>query len=399
MHLIVHRNLLYAPNNYTLCRRYETTQLQEGLFWTMKGPTRAKFQPLHQLPAHTCASMKRRNARWLETEGSHWRQWCEGALLDVLQRSGCSELIDKCREFLCPEAYKMMLEELKDGVVGYTVSPIASKDEAINLCNSLVHDRPHRAASASHFLCLLREVQHPDTVFLKVSSNVGPSSAVDIVVVSENGSFACTEPYFAQIGLPSRHILAVHHALYCDVNVLLHCHPRYLRKFSNPKQGSTALPIAIAQMTWAEKLGQTAHPNNAKENYRKPIITRLTSWSWAIDKVTGRVRREVFGGDAMADAVLRPAPNTLAQAPEAAEATRRKSINALRYAPQAVLNAAVAAASAAKGRKRSNSNSNRGKSVDPESGRALANAPLLGPARPTKRKESGPKPKKKKNRF
>ena len=341
--------------------------------------------------------MKARNGRWMQKEGSHWRQWCEASVLDVLQRSGCAELIEKCREFLSREAYKMMLDELKDGVVGYTVAQIASKDDAITLCKNLGNDRPHRAASASHFLCLLREVSDPGTVYLQVSSNVGSATAVDLVMISENSSFACTEPSFAQNGFPSRHILAAHHALYCDVNVLLHCHPRYLRKFSNPKEGSTALPIEIAQMQRADVLQHTAHPKKVKPNYQKPVITRLTSWSWAMDKVTGRARMEVFGGEAMASTVLRPATNAIAQAPEAAAARRRKSINALSHAPQSVLDAAVAASSTNKSRKRSHSNS--GTAVDPQSGRTLANAPLPGPARPEKRKEVGKKPKGKKRRF
>ena len=303
--------------------------MQEGLFQTFKAPTRSKYQALQQLPDFLWTQMQRRNLNWERKNASQKSEWNEQVMLQTLAHTGCDELVSKCREFLTDMAYKMILQQLSIGTGGYEVERVAVEEARAQL-NVIIHGRSRRAASATHFLCVFeREVsRRQDVVLLKVKARNGRDNAVDLVMVSDTGSFACTEPYFAQYAMPGRHILAAHASQYCNVNVLLHCHPRYHRKISNPPPGK--LQREVAALTWSDKFSQTARTVQQRENYRLPDITRLTSWSWAIDQVSGRRVELILGGEQMAAAALHPPVHAIRDAPESHQSRKAKAINKLR---------------------------------------------------------------------
>jgi len=236
---------------------------------------------------------------------------------------------------------------------------------------------------------LIRSIAlNDDTVFLQVTSNVGKDTAVDVVMVYENGSFACTEPFFAQMGQPGRHILACFHAQFCNINVLQHYHPRDLRKFSKPKSVS-ALPVNIPDLSWQDriKLG-SAKPEQNRLAHRRPQFSRLTSWSWAIRKVSVRADEDLLGGEAYR-ALLRPDPNDVADVPEVREDRRRKARQVVLNAGGDMLERAAAFIQAqmkeSKKRKREEDGEEQ---RDPQSGAALNQPPLPGRNVAAKRKEA-----------
>ena len=367
--------------------------MQEGFHWTVKSGTQARVQPLQQLPFYVGKQLKQRNDTWLAKEGSHWAKWNEGAVLAGLQKSGCQQLIDKGKEFLTPEGFAIMLGELRDGCVGYVVTKLASKVDAIALCKSIPTTRCHRAASASLFLCLLRAtVDHPQTVYLQVSSNVGNDHAHDVVMVHESGSFACTDPFFAQMGMPGRHILACHHAQFCNVNVVLHFHPRYLRKFSKPASVLDG-PFIVATMSLSDKICHgTAKPEHNRQQHVRPQFSRLTSWSWAVSKVMVRAEQEVLGGAETQDA-RRPTVHAIRESLESKLDDARKARNIINSARLPELLQAAALINNLTGEKKNRNPGSRKRKhdggVDPVTGAQLAQPPLTGASHPTKRKKTG----------
>jgi hypothetical protein len=310
-------------------------------------------------------------------------------VLKGLAKSGCQQLIDKGREFLTDEGFRIMLDELRDGCVGYQVTKLPTMAAAEALAQTIVTTRCHRAASASYFLCLLRSIApHDDTVFLQVTSNVGKDTAIDVVMVYENGSFACTEPFFAQMGQPGRHILACFHAQFCNINVLQHYHPRYLRKFSKPKSVSV-LPVNIPDLSWQDRITLgTAKPEQNRLAHRRPQFSKLTSWSWAIRRVSVRADEELLGGEAYR-ALLRQDPNDMAHQPEAREDRRKKARHVVLNAGGDMLERAAAFILAeTKESKKRKLEADEEKQRDPQSGTALDQPPLPGRNVAAKRKDS-----------
>jgi hypothetical protein len=320
-------------------------------------------------------------------------------VLKGLAKSGCQQLIDKGREFLTDEGFHIMLRQLGEGCVGYQVTKLPSKAAAEALCETIVSTRCHRAASASYFRALLRSiVDHDDTVYLQVTSNVGKEIAHDVVVVYENGSFACTEPFYAQMGQPSRHILACFHAQFCNINVLLHYHPRYLRKFSKPTTPRGA-PVLIPDLSWQDKIKLgTAQPEHNQLGHRRPKFCKLTSWSWATNKVRVRADEEVLGR-AVYGAALRPTTHAMREAAEAAADATNKARNLLKKAPKRYLDQALAYVEAEMAKDKASKRAKTAEAqVDPASGAVLAQPPLPGPSMPTTRKTTNGTTAKRTNR-
>ena len=250
-------------------------------------------------------------------------QWNEQQLLRNLESAGCTTLINSAREYLSPVGYKFMLDDLALASVGYEVAPIDHK-AAVNLLETRIRHRRERTATATQFLCLLEAVKdRRDTRYFKVKSRRGSTAADDIVVVSDTGSFACTHPEFAQMGKPSRHILAVHVHQYCAINVLLHYHPRYHRLVSKPAARGTRA-LRIESLTWEDKLRLTALTDVKRDAFEVTPVTRLTSWGWAAIAAAPRWREVGLGGEEMADEIRHPPLHAIRTSEEAAKSKKSK---------------------------------------------------------------------------
>jgi hypothetical protein len=299
--------------------------MQEGIFWTLKVGTDKRYQGLHQLPDYINKQWRKRANERQRKIASDSAQWNQTATLQSLAFAGVDDLIGKCSEYLTEVGFRMMLQQLNIGATGYDVMQV-DRHQAMTLCKTIINERSQRAASTMHLLCLIEEVSHLSNRYFQLRAKSGKENAFDVVLVADNGSFACSDPHFAQYGMPSRHVFAVFAAQYCAINPLLHFHPCYIRNISNPAEGSKRNPCEIANLTWPEKFQATALASQTRAGYVRPAITRQTSWSWAIGKVIQRATETVLGGTDEAAAVLRPDPRQIREAPEAKEDRKRKAL-------------------------------------------------------------------------
>jgi hypothetical protein len=105
------------------------------------------------------------------------------------------------------------------------------------LRNALLDSSRRHGPSTKRFWCLI-DVNVSDTEETTISNYQSGSfflvasrstSIKEIVYVSDEGYFACTDPYFANMGCPDHFILNVYLAGHCLFNPLAHLHPFYLR--------------------------------------------------------------------------------------------------------------------------------------------------------------------------
>jgi hypothetical protein len=283
----------------------------------MKRKSKEKFVPLHQLPDFVKGLAQNRILNHERRLSSHMTEVINKSMLDMLQNTGCEELIRKGKQFLNDEGYRILISQLFKGSMGYDVAPV-SMNEAVALLERTIIPRLYRAPSAMHFMCLLDlQKSDADTKLFKIEANAGAEDAIDLVMVSPNGSFACTDPFFAQMGMPCRRILAVHKEKYCDINVLLHFHPLYHSESSK-------------ELSLQDKLAETAHTKNTRMNYEKPKLSSTTSWSWAQSKVTARATEVVLGGEAMAQQIRKRPRASLQNSPSLENDRKTKAIHRLR---------------------------------------------------------------------
>jgi hypothetical protein len=285
----------------------------EGMFSCFKRLTTNMYQPLHHLPQFVFEAVRDRRLTFLRRMASASAKQAMSTRLNLLEPSGCLPLVNKAKDYLTAEGYKLLIDQLQEGMSGYEVRPEPlTLSEAKNLLKGTIIHRQRRAASATQFLCLLElEEDNNDMKLFQVTARSGGLDAKDIVLISRNGSFACTDPFFAQMGMPCRKILAVHIARYCQVNVLLHYHPLYHDS------------AKTASLTVVDKLSLTARTVGSRENYVLPAVTESASWSWAQDRVLKRWTEVGLGGAAMAASIRRPYQDILAS-PTTEASNKRK---------------------------------------------------------------------------
>ena len=119
---------------------------------------------------------------------------------------------------------------------------------------------------------------------------------IDIVAVFKNGSFACTDPYFANHGLPSSQIMAVFIAGYISLNVFYHFHPLYLQPFTKEISHDHAkeLSVRIAQSKIVVDI----------------VVTEEACWNFAI-KITENEWKAVGLGGQQYETVINPPLNAI----------------------------------------------------------------------------------------
>ena len=126
----------------------------------------------------------------------------------------------------------------------------------------------HRNTSAERFKLIINDTLSLkyDVTFFKVTARAAYGS-VDLVAVFSNGSFACTDPHFANQGLPSSQIMSLFIAGYVSLDVIFHFHPLYLQPFSKEISSPSA-----------KKLSVSIH--NSKLVYNE--VSEYASWNHAI---------------------------------------------------------------------------------------------------------------------
>lgn len=213
--------------------------MQEGIYWSLKAGLCKKKVELHKIIDFFPDVM---NTRRLTRE-----RLSNADTLSQLQvlaaTSGCFEFSESIKIYLTLEGQQDTLRRLNEAL-NYLVSPLLTKS---SLRSALVEAESFRTSSARRFSLFIdsaygsgngsEEATYPAIVcndvgvkFYRVQSR-SAECTVDIVAVLGNGSFACTDPMFANMGLPCKHIMAVFLSGDTYLNRGLHYNTEYQKKF------------------------------------------------------------------------------------------------------------------------------------------------------------------------
>ena len=177
--------------------------------------------------------------------------------------------------YLTEERQQIALELLTSGF-NYNVEIIDDEKELIE-CYEITK---YRNTSAKRFNLLVgNHISKVDTVsFYKVMAR-STDGTVDLVAVFSNGSFACTDPYFPNHGLPSSQIMSAFTAGYISISVLFHFHPLYLQPFSEEINSFIAKQLSVAihhnKVIFCTEISEKASWNYAVCNRKGMEINRF----------------------------------------------------------------------------------------------------------------------------
>lgn len=308
--------------NWTYTLGMQSTQRQEGIHWTLKARLLNKKVDLHKVPQFFREVMQ---TRYLTRER---KSSMSDTLLQMHQRaatSGYQNFSAQIKIYLTREGQQNTLERLKDAL-DFQVSPLVN--EADLRCAMKQADVT-RNSSAKRFGLLVDAVypvegqclEYPPILpiglpvdnsvkFFKVKSR-SLEGTVDVVAVLENGSFACTDPTFANCGLPCQHIMAVFLNGNVYINPGLHYNHEYLVPLVRSLDISDLLQLSVAADT-ADIHTLSPLADGASSDY----AVRITEHAWSI---VGH------GGEQFTN-VIRPASQAFKASKDSAKETLRKEL-------------------------------------------------------------------------
>ena len=194
--------------------------------------------------------------------------------------------------YLTEEAQQLTMELLGAGF-NYTVEKLESEEE-IKKC---YEKTTHRNTSAERFKLIIDNnfLMKYSVTFYKVMTRAtdGP---IDIVAVFSNGSFACTDSYFANHGMPSSQIMSVFIAGYITLNTFYHFHSLYLQPFAKEISHNHAKELSV-------------HIPHSKIN-ADIEVSEDASWNFTI-KITENEWKAVGLGGLQYDLVINPPLNAI----------------------------------------------------------------------------------------
>lgn len=210
--------------NWDLTLGYQATSLQEGIHSSMKNHLKKQRIAVHEIVQFfRDAIMKRK----FNMECNSDRVAIKRLHQEASSR-GFKSFSERVHIYLTEEGQQITLELLSSGF-NYTVERIESEQELLES----YENTKYRNTSAERFKIIIDNsiLSKYEVTFYKVRARA-TSGSVDLVAVFSNVSFACTDPYFANHGLPSSQIMSVFIAGYITLNVILHFYPLYLKSFS-----------------------------------------------------------------------------------------------------------------------------------------------------------------------
>ena len=207
-------------------------------------------------------------------------------------RRGLKLFSQKVHVYLTEEGQQITLELLSSGF-NFNVEKLENEKEIIG-CYDITK---YRNTSAERFKLIIDSYQSKkyDVTFYKVMERA-TDGTVDLVAVFSNGSFACTDPYFANYGLPSSQIMSVFIAGYISINIISHFHPLYLQPFSKE-----------INLSNAKELTATIHQNKVVVCID---VSEEASWNYGI-KITEVEWKSVGLGGQKYDAIINPHLNSI----------------------------------------------------------------------------------------
>ena len=274
--------------NWDLTLGYQAISLQEGIHSSMKSRFKKQRGAAHEVVSFFREVMLKRkfNMEYNSDRSALKRLYLEA------DRRGLKSFSQKVHVYLTEEGQQITLELLSSGF-NFNVEKLENEKEIIG-CYDITK---YRNTSAERFKLIIYSYQSKkyDVTFYKVMERA-TDGTVDLVAVFSNGSFACTDPYFANYGLPSSQIMSVFIAGYISINIISHFHPLYLQPFSKEINSSNA-----------KELTATIHQNKVVVCID---VSEEASWNYGI-KITEVEWKSVGLGGQKYDAIINPHLNSI----------------------------------------------------------------------------------------
>lgn len=264
---------------------YQSTAMQEGIHWSLKSRLGKKKVELHKVIDFFRDVMKtRRLTRERLTHAGTLSQ-----LHTRAAKSGCSSFSESIKVYLTLEGQQDTLRRLNEAL-DYIVSPLLNETD---LRSALVDAEIARQSSARRFSLFIDAAYNigvhseDGTVtpimcngvgvkFFKVKSR-SEECTIDVVAVLGNGSFACTDPTFANMGLPCKHIMAVFLSGDAYLNAGFHYNLEYQMQFVRSMDPLDLMQLSVAS-TSCEGKSLTEVSIDASSDY----AALATEEAWSI---------------------------------------------------------------------------------------------------------------------
>ena len=273
---------------------FKASSMQEQIFSSLKVVLGHGRHPLHEFLKFLRAQLAGRQIN-IAVKQSKQRTT---ELRDNANVAGFTNLFGVASAALTKEGELLLLEETINSTA-YEVNELV-KDEDIN---AALEEAAFRRSSYARFKCLTEEVlQQPCEQrgrFFRLKS-VSQELGADLVYVARCGSFASTSPYYARMGIPGKHILALFRLGYVRINLVKHCLPVYLRSPELLLATSCSMFTASALVLKVQD---------------RVIDATHASWNWAVNFTSRRWAEIGLGGESF-EYLVYPTPAALRAGPE-----------------------------------------------------------------------------------
>ena len=237
--------------------------LNENFHSSAKRAQDGQYVELHQAPLLFRSNL---STRKLQVEAKGGAVKTLGTLRESAKLKGFSKLVDLATVYLTESGQQLLLQEV-DACAEYKVLALTSISEVETIFKECIW----RQASYARFNCLLKVVVADDKSFsgsfFKIQSK--RTSLVDMIYVSPDGSYACTDPASAQMGHPTKDIIAIVSEGYFSINMKLHFDEIYWQPFVN-------------NLTDTRPLNATIDQQFEDESVIRPSSEASESWSYDI---------------------------------------------------------------------------------------------------------------------
>jgi hypothetical protein len=247
----------------------------------MKSRLRKQRIPVHEVVLFFREVMLKRK---FNLECNSYRVTLRRLYLEADNR-GLKAFSEKVHIYLTEEAQQITLELLSSGF-NFIVEKLENEKEVLEC----YENTRHRNTSAERFKLIIDNnySRKSDVRFFKVMTR-SADGPIDLVAVFINGSFACTDPYFANHGLPSSQIMSVFIAGHVFLNVLFHFHPLYLQPFAKDISHEHAKDISVLILQ-SKVVVCTEVTEEASWNF----AARITESDWKVVGLGGQKYETIF---------------------------------------------------------------------------------------------------------
>jgi len=254
------------------------SSLSENFHSSAKGGIGSQKISLHDAPKYFRENLSKRN---LNVNGRKQLPQSLKHLFDDCSRKGFDHLLVLAKCYLTDAGQTILLQQIQASF-GYTATKVSLVDRS-KLEETSGEEVSWRGASYARFRCILKEAQKNGSgnFYRVVTKSRG--SAVDIIYVTDDGSFASTSPWDCQWGMPGRRTLSVFNAGLIGLNMKLHFDAIYHKEY-------------VADLcSDIDVLKANVAPDNANESLVLPTVR--ASIDWAENSTNEEWNIIVLGGD------------------------------------------------------------------------------------------------------